>query len=46
VRFSREPLLRPEISKRIAKHLAEAKRGVNISPAFKSADEVKKYLKI
>ncbi len=46
VRFSREPQLRPEVSKRIAKHLAEAKRGVNISPAFKSADEVKEYLKI
>ena len=43
--ISREPRLKPVVAKRLAKHVAEAKRGKNISPAFNTADEAIAWLK-
>ncbi len=44
VRHSREPQLRPEVAQRIAKHVAEAKQGKNLSPAFRSVDDMMDFL--
>lgn len=42
---SREPELRPLVARRLAKHVAEAMVGKNISPAFTTADEVMTWLR-
>ncbi len=43
-KLSREPMLRPFVSARLAKHVLEAKQGKNISPALTSMEEIKAYL--
>jgi addiction module RelB/DinJ family antitoxin len=44
-RVSREPELKPEVAKRFAKHIAEAKQGKNISPAFTNVEDAIAWLK-
>jgi antitoxin component of RelBE/YafQ-DinJ toxin-antitoxin module len=44
VRLSREPKLRPEVAKRLSKHLAESKQGKGMSPIFNSAEDAIAYL--
>ena len=46
VRLTREPKLLPSVAARLEKHVAEAKQGKNLSPAFSSVDQLEKYLKI
>ncbi len=44
VRFSREPQLRPEVAQRLEKHITEGKKRKDLSPAFKSVEEMMNYL--
>jgi addiction module RelB/DinJ family antitoxin len=45
ITISDEPWLKPEVEAELLKISAEAKKGVNVSPAFSSADESIAWLK-
>lgn len=43
--LSREPKLKPSVAKVLEKSIKEAQAGINVSPAFSSADEAMAWLK-
>ncbi len=44
IRLTREPELKPEVAKRLAKHVKEAQQGKNLSPAFTRTEDAIAYL--
>ncbi len=45
IRLSREPQLRPEVSRQLAKQVADARAGKNMSPAFSNVKDALAWLK-
>ena len=43
-KVSREPQLRPEVAKELRQQIKEAKAGKNLSPGFKTAAEMSRWL--